>query len=327
MFVRTSRLPRLGLRTLLLAVVRPGAIGVLLCAASASASAGEPAKTLTLEMNGGAGDIELVFIPPGNFRMGRDVGLAEQFGPNRLGSDERPVRKVTIKRGYYIAKYKTTCAEFCQFLRGQHEPDKLVALNEFSRVEKVDGRIGPKPGCGDSAVNVVHWDGAAAYCRWLSGETGHDVRLPTEAQWEFAARGPTSRLYPWGDEPNTDAIPPRRANQDEPQLRCEPVDAYPANATPEGVVGMVGLGGEWCQDYYGAEYLAGDTIDPQGPALEDLPVEPSNPLLAAAEGRWRVLRGCDLAPTKPLATVRAPGLTADQAGVYGIRIVVIPPVD
>jgi formylglycine-generating enzyme required for sulfatase activity len=295
-------------------------------ALSATAHGEQPpsVKTLALPITG-AKRIGLVYVAPGKFHMGREVGLAEKFGPQRLGSDESPVRKVTITRGYYIAKHKVTCAQFCRFLDAHPDPEQFVSFNRFSRLEKAGDNIVAKPGCDDSAVNVVHWAGAEAFCRWLSVETGRDVRLPTEAQWEFAARGTASRRYPWGDQPKDDAVPEIGPNA--PPWSCDAVNAYPTNSTPEGVIGMVGLEGEWCQDYYGAEYLPNDTVDPRGPMADDLPVRPANPLLAASEGKWRVLRGTDLAPLKPLATLRTLGLKADDAGIYGVRVVVIPPAE
>lgn len=299
----------------------------LIAAVAYQATAAEPAPPQTLRIDiPGADPIELVYIRPGAFEMGSDVGLQEQFGPARLRADEGPVRRVKITRGFYIARRKVTCAQFCQFLNAAEvDPANYVNLGKFSRLQLRDGRTVPQPGCENSAVNVVHWQGADAFCDWLGKTSGHDVRLPTEAQWEYAARGDKSRLYPWGDRPSSLAVPAPTANAVESPWDCDAVDAYPANATPEGVDGMVGLEGEWCRDYYADRHLQSDTIDPQGPSRDDLPQPPSSPLLAATTGVYRVMKGRDLAPTKPLASLRAPADRATDAGFYGLRIVVIPP--
>ncbi len=123
---------------------------------------------------------------------------------------------------------------------------------------------------GDHPVVNVSWYDALAYCRWLSQTTGQIYRLPSEAEWEKAARGTDSRPYPWGFE-----FDKSRCNTGEAGLGwTTPVDAYPGGASPYGVIDLVGNVWEWCSSLYADyPYTAND-------GREDI----------TAAG-WRVLRG------------------------------------
>ena len=100
----------------------------------------------------------------------------------------------------------------------------------------------------------VTWYEALAYCRWLTDtmNDGYEYRLPTEAQWERAARGPHGWRYPWGD----DWIE-SRANSEELNLeRTTPVGIFPDGASSEGVLDLSGNVWEWCNDWYGEKTYA-----------------------------------------------------------------------
>jgi formylglycine-generating enzyme required for sulfatase activity len=131
------------------------------------------------------------------------------------------------------------------------------------------------PGHEDYPVVGVSWFEASAYCSWLSAETGAVYRLPTEAEWEKAARGATPTRYPWGNE-----IDSRYASYDagEPrdQLRLTPVGYYDGevreglgtqdNASPYGAYDMAGNTSEWCLDWYDRSYYERSPVEnPQGP--------------------------------------------------------------
>lgn len=176
-----------------------------LAASTASSGTAEaidpPAPEVTLQ---GPADtqFELVHIGPATFTMGRDVSaLAAGLGGNSSGIDERPAHEVTISRGYYIGKYKVTTEQYCEFLNHVENADQHIVLNDFSRIHLVDDRYMPRAGTERCAANTVPWQGAVAFCEWLSEQTGATVRLPTEAEWELAARGTEGRYFPWGEEP------------------------------------------------------------------------------------------------------------------------------
>ncbi len=146
--------------------------------------------------------IDLVRIPAGEFEMGRTsrgarLAAALSLGEQGDWATEGPLRKVTLSNPFLIGKYKVTCEQFCLFLNSIDNPQIYVSINHFSRIEKRDGAYRPKKGMESYAVNVVHWDGATAFCDWLSKNSGLIVRLPTEAEWEYVARGTDSRQLPW----------------------------------------------------------------------------------------------------------------------------------
>jgi hypothetical protein len=182
-----------------------------------------------------AGDcfIPLVHVSPGEFEMGRAsrgalVAAALSFGEQADSATQGPVRKVAISKPFLIGKYKITCEQFCEFLNAIDNPDQYVDINAFSWIEKCDGKFAPKGGKDTYPINVVHWDGARQFCQWLSETSGRKVRLPTEAEWEYVARGKEGRKVPWGNKDIS-----AWASSD-----GAAVDAFPENATPEGVVGL-----------------------------------------------------------------------------------------
>jgi formylglycine-generating enzyme required for sulfatase activity len=100
----------------------------------------------------------------------------------------------------------------------------------------------PPTGKENHPVVLVSWDDAVAYCRWLTETTGRPYRLPTEAEWEKGARGTEGRIYPWGNQWDD-----RLCNSAESEKRgTTPVDAYPAGASPYGLLDMAGNVWEWC---------------------------------------------------------------------------------
>lgn len=268
----------------------------------------KPPERMTLPITENI-EVELVFVASGTFVMGRDVTSDklltllnwEVTGPQ---TDEGPPRHVTITKGFYIGRYKVTCEQFCVFLNDAGTPDRYVNLNQFARIEQQNGRYLPKPGCEECAINVVSWEGAKAFCNWLSRKTGRTVRLPTEAEWEFAARGPQGRKYPWGDEllDGPWAMEYWDKEKYPHPWSCAPVDAFPKNVTPDGVVGMVDvMVGEWCSDYYSERYPVNPVVNPEGPET----------------GKYRVLRG-----RGRTATSRAASYAVTDSGIYGFRVVV-----
>jgi len=280
-----------------------------------------PPKAIRLRIDNEL-SIDLIHIKPGSFTMGRDVGRGEKFlgrisELNLVGKypDDWPARKVKITKGFYIGKYKVTCTQFCKFLNTLDNPQCYVKSIGFARIEMKDGAYVPRPGCENGPINTVQWKGAVAFCDWLSQQSGFVVRLPTEAEWEFAARGPEGRSYPWGeDEKLVWAEDPSRDYKTYPHpWSCAPVDAFPENVTPDGVVGMAGRVGEWCSDFYDVRYSKKDVIDPQGPREEDV----SDKVSGVLSEKFHVFRGRGRSTTD-----RACGGAVHKAGIYGLRIVV-----
>jgi formylglycine-generating enzyme len=171
---------------------------------------------------------DLVRIPGGEFLMGQADGR----------DDERPVHRVTVAP-FLLCRFQTT---------NQH----------WAAFSKATARVAAAFPCPTLPVTSVNWFDAAAYCRWLSAEWGRRVRLPSEAEWEFAARGGLEqKLYPWGDEPRPDA-PGRWQSGPEPGAESEP-NGFGLFDVCENVH-------EWCGDWYEALYYeAAPAENPRGP--------------------------------------------------------------
>lgn len=178
-------------------------------------------------------------------------------GPFILGSDRWPEEggeafSVNLRHEYYIAVHEVTNAQYKRFMEatGHRAPDAF------------DSDGGPEPtwrngtfpaGQADSPVCGVNWQDAAAYCAWAG------LRLPTELEWEKAARSGDARAFPWGDEWD----PLRCRNATGERTAAGPIYEHPAGRSPRGIYAMAGNVAEWCVDWYeGApdydRYKAGD---------------------------------------------------------------------
>jgi formylglycine-generating enzyme required for sulfatase activity len=192
---------------------------------------------------------EMVLIPAGEFLMGSDAQKDKNAGAN-----EQPQHRVYVSE-FYISKYPITNLEYHYFFRatGYTVPGGFF--------ESLYGRSGE-----NHPVTNVSWDDATAYCLWLATETGKPFHLPTEAEWEKAARGRDGRIYPWGNDWD-----PAKCNSFEGGVgRTTPVGKYsPEGDSPYGVADMASNVWEWCADWYdGEEYKrrSGTVVkDPRGP--------------------------------------------------------------
>jgi formylglycine-generating enzyme required for sulfatase activity len=172
----------------------------------------------------------MVWVPPGPFLMGSDKRRDAE-----ANDDELPQHEVILP-GYWIGRYPVTGAQFRAFAEASgHEPQHPDSLK------------GPDD---DPVVNVTWYD-ALAFCRWLSERAGIPVTLPSEAEWEKAARGTDGRIYPWGDEP-----PDRgRCNFDGNLELTTPVGHYsPQGDSPYGCADMAGNVWEWCATKWESDY-------------------------------------------------------------------------
>ncbi len=196
------------------------------------------------------------------------------MGSADAAHDERPVHRVHVGE-LWIARFAVTQAEYGHFVRatGHRRPSVgdlplIATLGHEDLFTELSAPYGwdsdqPPAGRGTHPVVLVTCDDAKAYCRWLSQVLGRTVRLPTEAEWEKAARGGLeSARYPWGNE-----IDASRANflADEADKRARgtrPAGAYAPNGY--GLYDMSGNVWEWVSDWYAADYYA--VCEPQDPA-------------------------------------------------------------
>jgi formylglycine-generating enzyme required for sulfatase activity len=191
---------------------------------------------------------EMVFVPAGEFRMGRnlekdplvkepDVGDAVFEGAYAVGYSGP--EHVIPQPDFYIAKTPVTHAQYAAFLQD----------TDFARPKRWRSNMPPK-GKEDLPIVYVSWHDAVAYCRWLVECTGKPYRLPTEPEWEKAARGTDGRIYPWGDGWDSE-----RCNTAEAQVnKITPVGAFPQGASPYGVLDMAGNVWEWTSSLWGKDW-------------------------------------------------------------------------
>jgi formylglycine-generating enzyme required for sulfatase activity len=177
---------------------------------------------------------DLVPVPGGEFLMGQEDGRDE----------ERPVHRVTLAP-FRMSRYQVTNADYDHFRKATAR-------------EKSEYRDRPEFNDPAYPVVAVNWFDAVAYCHWLSGQWKLPVRLPTEAEWEFAARGGfPQRLYPWGDE--VPAIPAERWKHGPERVGLGPPNGY-------GLFDVCQNVHEWCSDWFDAGYYAVSPVDrPHGP--------------------------------------------------------------
>jgi formylglycine-generating enzyme required for sulfatase activity len=180
--------------------------------------------------NGG----DMVRIPAGAFLMGSNDGP----------DDERPQHRVDVGE-FFIDRNQVTNTQFARFLaaKGSKARDGQVWYDvddNDARIHWRDGKWTADPGHEDHPVVEASWYGALAYCNWLG------KRLPTEAEWEKAARGTDGRKYPWGND-----TPDRtRAHFAAGWNDFRPVGSFPKGASAYGVLDLAGNGWEWVSSAY-----------------------------------------------------------------------------
>lgn len=257
-------------------------------------------------------DTVMIYIPAGKFTM----GLPWESGG---AQDESPAHELFLT-GYWIAKYETTFKQFDHFCR----------MNKRRR--PVDSDFGRK----NHPVINVSWPDTADYCKWLANSTGLDFRLPTEAEWEKAARGRAGWKFPWGNaNPNGQRANfadgdlykkysrshPAEAqkgnlkwmdkNSHDGYAATAPVGKYPGGASPYGVMDMAGNVWEFVHDWYDGDYYQ------RSPA--------KNPP-GAGETGYKVIRGggWDSHHWMLRSTTRAGGVPGRTSDVVGFRVAIGP---
>ena len=215
---------------------------------------------------------KMALIPAGSFEMGDhfDEGI----------NTERPVHRVELD-AFYMDAYEVTVGQFKQFVE-----ESGYAYNRWQDVAKYS------PG-DDYPMVYVSWDDATAYAKWAG------KRLPTEAEWEYAARGGLAgKRYPWGDEITHDDANYKGIGRKNQWEYCAPVGSFAANGY--GLYDMAGNVWEWCSDWYGSDYYSKSPLrNPQGPSSGNTRVMRGGswnrtPSLLRAAGRCDRSCGCQL---------------------------------
>ncbi len=199
---------------------------------------------LTLTQNNVSKIPDMAYIPEGNFTMG--AGKRE--------ADEGPSHKVYVAN-FYIDRYEVSYQKYQKFLTatGRRQPD-FWNDNDLN-----------KP---NLPVVGVSWEDAKAYCKWDA------KRLPSEAEWEKAARGTDGRKYPWGN--TNDSTRTNAAGKKDGFQFTAPVNSFASGASPFGAINMAGNVWEWCADWYAEDYYANS---------------PSKSPTGQRNGELRVIRG------------------------------------
>lgn len=188
----------------------------------------------------------MVFVPAGDFIMGSDLDKDPMADP----LDELPQHKVYLD-AFFIDKYEVSNADYTKFVEATGHRNSIFWDN-------------PKFNHPDQPVVGVTWGDAAAYAEWVG------KRLPTEAEWEKAARGTDGRIWPWGNE-----FDPTKCNFDDEGkfdghldgfAMAAPVDSFHPGASPYGALNMVGNVAEWVSDWFDTDYYSvSPRENPKGP--------------------------------------------------------------
>jgi len=252
---RTFRSLLIGLSLLL-----PALFGIWMTAAiGAGGNTAAPPKPLAVSTNPIDG-AEAVWVPAGEFQMGSNEADIAELCHRRtnvkpeLFNDEKPRHTVWLD-GFWIYKYHVTVAQYRKFC------------------EKTERKMPEQPKWSKDNLPVVNvsWYDASAYAEWAG------ARLPSEAEWEKAARGTDGRAFPWGDLWDEERC--NNYNTHNPAAgglhgnRATPGGAFPAGASPYGAQDMAGNVWQWCADWYDADYYAkSPKKNPTGPDAGDLRV-------------------------------------------------------
>ncbi len=190
---------------------------------------------------------------PMYFITGQDF----EMGSDRRNSDreEQPTHTVTVE-DFYLDVFEVNVQQYADFLNAHggyretcngQDCTKTLAETGYSYILNNFGVYTPQPGAENFPVNWISWYGAQAYCDWVG------MRLPTEAEWEYAARGLDARPYPWGDKApqlNINAVFGYTLSQTNFSKALRPVSDLPDGLSAFGIYNMAGNTMEWVQDYY-----------------------------------------------------------------------------
>jgi formylglycine-generating enzyme required for sulfatase activity len=198
--------------------------------------------------------MKFVLIPAGEFMMGSKLSpqeIEKRYGGDAAAYDnEQPQHKVKITKPFYMGVTEVT----------QEQWHAVMDSSPWGMTKSAGHSL-------DAAVNYVSWDDATEFCRKLNRKTGKTVRLPTEAQWEYACRAGSDRAYSFGDSKNQlDEYAWYEDNAENAGKNCpQPVAEKKPNDW--GLYDMHGNVWEWCRDWYDSDYYENSPkTDPTGPA-------------------------------------------------------------
>ncbi len=188
----------------------------------------------------------LIYVPEGDFIMGSDDGAFINNNPEHVVSlSEFWIDQTEVSNGQYLECVKGGACS---------PPGDQQEYGLYNHYDEIEYR--------DFPVEFVNWYQAGEYCQWAGR------RLPTEAEWEKAARGSEGWLYPWGNEsPNRNLLNYKGSNGQVNSLGgTNKVGSYPAGASPYGVLDSAGNVSEWVADWYEQDYYQSSPVEnPQGP--------------------------------------------------------------
>jgi formylglycine-generating enzyme required for sulfatase activity len=224
--------------------------------------------------------MKLTLVPAGEFQMGSSDDDPEAQG------DEKPQHPVRITQDFYLGTYEVTRGQFAKFVESEsYETESErddggdgydAATNKFVFNDpKFSWRSMGLSQTDEHPVVNVNWNDAVAFCDWLSRKEGATYRLPTEAEWEYAARAGSTSIYPESDGPERLSSFGNTADRsfkakkphgydwgidaDDGYLFAAPVGRFKPNAW--GLYDMIGNVWEWCDDWYDVEYYAQSRVD------------------------------------------------------------------
>jgi len=196
--------------------------------------------------------LELVRIPAGTFWMGSDPGIGND--------DEHPKHEVFLDE-FWIGKYPITNRQYNYYI--------LNSKDLSNRKDQMKSVWQNPKGKEDHPAVGISWEDSSSFCVWINLLTGYKIRLPTEAEWEKAARGTDGRIYPWGNQQPDEYL----ANFQYHQGNTTAVDSHSAGASPYGALDMAGNIWEWTADWYDENYYSrSPASNPTGPQYGTLRV-------------------------------------------------------
>jgi formylglycine-generating enzyme required for sulfatase activity len=224
--------------------------------------------------------MEMLYIPAGEFIMGfKDFDPANNTYKFTQPELQQPQHTIYLD-DYWIDKTEITNRMFTKFINSsqyitdaEKRGNGIVASDQKTYWRRVEGLSWKNPidpnknivGLGSHPVTQVSWNDANAYCIWAGR------RLPTDAEWEKAARGTDMRIYPWGNNEPTGELANFPDKKLADYLFSAPVGSYPKGTSPYGALDMAGNVWEWVYDWYGEEYYKISPMqNPTGPSTGEM---------------------------------------------------------